>query len=303
MCMANFILSSFADEAADSLDDQLRLSAQHGVFAIEMRSVDGKNIADLTPDEAREIAKKLRDHGFCLSAVGSPMGKISVADPFGPHLDQFRRCVETARILGARYIRMFSFYPPEGGDPAACRDEVMARLSRFVEACEGSGVACCHENEKGIYGNVPERCLDIFKTFPGKILGIFDPANFLQEKVETVPAWEMLAPYIEYFHVKDAHLADGIVTPAGKGDGYLPELLARFAQKSGDRFLTVEPHLALFSGFKNLESGSDNKTPPFTYSSREEAYGTAVGALQGILRGMGYAPRGESGDGRPLWSR
>lgn len=301
--MANFILSSFADEAADGLDDQLRLSARHGVSAIEMRSADGKNVADLTPGEAKEIAAKLRARGFCLSAVGSPMGKISVADPFAPHLDRFRRCVETARILGARYIRMFSFYPPEGGDPASCRDEVMDRLSRFAEACEGSGVTCCHENEKGIFGNVPERCLDILKTFPGKILGIFDPANFIQEQVETLPAWDMLAPYIEYFHVKDARLADGTVTPAGRGDGHLPELLARFAEKDGDRFLTVEPHLALFSGFEKLENGSGNKTPPFAYSSREEAYGVAVGALQDILRGMGYAPRDGSGDGMALWAR
>lgn len=301
--MANFILSSFADEAADRLDDQMRLSAAHGVQAIEMRSVDGKSVAELSADEAKAIAEKLRAHGFSLSAVGSPMGKISISDPFEPHLDAFKHCVETARILGARFIRIFSFYIPEGTDPASCRDDVMERLSRFVEACDGSGVICCHENEKGIFGNVPERCLDILKTFSGKILGIFDPANFIQESVQTLPAWDMLEPYIEYFHVKDARLANGSVTPAGKGDGHLPELLGRFAAKKGDRFLTVEPHLALFSAFHTLENGSGAKTPPFAYSSREEAYGVAVGALQDILYHLGYEARGKSASGAPLWSR
>lgn len=300
--MADFILSSFADESADRLDDQLRFSQENDVHAIEMRNVDGKNVTDLTPAEAKSVAEKLRAKGVVLSAVGSPMGKIGVNDPFEPHLDKFRRCVEIARVLGARYIRMFSFYTPEGTDPASCRDTVMERLSRFVEACEGSGVVCCHENEKGIFGNVPERCLDILKTFDGKILGIFDPANFIQESVQTVPAWDMLEPYIEYFHIKDALMESGKVTPAGKGDGHVPELLSRFARKEGTRFLTVEPHLALFTGFSDLESASDNKTPPFTYHSREEAYGTAVGALKKILAGMSYTERKTAG-GTPVWSR
>ena len=299
--MANFILSSFADEAARDLKDQMRISADNGVKHIEMRTVDGKSIAELSREEVKAVKEVLDEQGFALSAIGSPFGKISVTDDFAPHLDQFRRCVETAVTLNTRFIRMFSFYTPEGEDPAVYRDEVMERLEKFVEACAGSGVVCCHENEKGIFGNVPERCLDILKTFDGRIKGIFDPANFVQESVETLPAYRMLEPYIEYMHVKDALFADGSVTPSGHGDGHVPEIIGEFARKSGNRFLTVEPHLALFEAFKELES--DGSAKKFAYASREEAFGVAVGSLKYILRQLGYAENGRTQTSTPLWTR
>ena len=299
--MANFILSSFADEAARDLKDQMRISADNGVKHIEMRTVDGKGIAELSREEVKSVKEMLDAQGFALSAIGSPFGKISVTDDFAPHLDQFRRCVETAVTLNAKFIRMFSFYTPEGQDPSVYRDVVMERLEKFVEACGDSGVACCHENEKGIFGNVPDRCLDILRTFDGRIKGIFDPANFIQESVETLPAYRMLEPYIEYLHVKDAQLAGGNVTPSGHGDGHLPEIIGEFAKKSGDRFLTVEPHLALFEAFKNLESDSEAKK--FAYASREEAFGVAVGALKYILRQLGFSENGQEETGAPLWTK
>ena len=286
--MAKFILSSFADEAADGLDEQLRISEKNGLRFIEMRNVNGKSLVDCSPAEVRTIRAALRAHGFRLSAVGSPFGKIKITDDFGPHLERFRRCAGIAAELEARYIRMFSFYIPEGGEPAVYRDEVMERLQKFTEVLEGSGIVCCHENEKSIFGNSPERCLDILKTFAGKIRGIFDPANFIQESFQPLPAFEMLEPHIEYMHVKDALLSDGSVTPAGKGDGSIAELLRRFSQKEGERFLTVEPHLAVFKGFSELENGAVSiKKHGYAYASNEEAYDTAVGALKGILSDIG----------------
>lgn len=70
-------------------------------------------------------------------SLGSPLGKIGIEEDFAPHLDVFRRCLETAAITGAACIRLFSFFLPAGSDPALYRDEVMDRLSRFLEEAEG----------------------------------------------------------------------------------------------------------------------------------------------------------------------
>lgn len=116
-----------------------------------------------------------------------------------------------------------------------------------------TNVLCCHENEKGIYGDTAERCLDLYQHFEGRLAGVFDPANFIQCGVHPLEAYEMLEPYILYMHVKDAKMADGSVTPAGAGDGQVGEILRRFQKMDGKRFLSLEPHLKVFAGLSALE--------------------------------------------------
>jgi len=62
----------------------------------------------------------------------------------------------------------------------------MNRWSQFIETEEGSGVVLLHENEKGIYGDTSERCLDLLETMECDYFkAIFDPTNFIQCDVET----------------------------------------------------------------------------------------------------------------------
>ena len=201
--------------------------------------------------------------------------------------DLFKKNVELACILGTENIRMFSFFMPDGEtDYSPYRDEVMERLEKFCDYSLKSNIWCCHENEKGIYGDNDDRCLDILTTFKGKIKGVFDPANFIQCGVDILPAYEKLAPYTEYMHIKDARFSDGFVVPPGTGDGCLKELLARFKKKDGKRFLTLEPHLRVFDGLASLEKEggtADQIKEIYTYKTNEEAFAAAANALHGIL--------------------
>lgn len=147
------VLCAFADEASGQVTEQMRALKENGMVYLEARNVDGKNIADLTPGEARTLKERLAAQGLRVWSLGSPLGKIGIEEDFAPHLDVFRRCLETAAITGAACIRLFSFFLPAGSDPALYRDEVMDRLSRFLEEAEGCPVVLCHENEKGIYGD------------------------------------------------------------------------------------------------------------------------------------------------------
>ena len=212
---------------------------------LEIRGVDGVNIADLTKEKAREIRQRLDAEGFSVWSLGSPYGKISITEDFAPHLDLFKRGLELADILNAKHIRLFSFYVP-AGEASAYRNAVMERLFAFLDAAAGRGILLCHENEKGIYGDTAPRCAEIHREFPD-IRAVFDPANFVQCGQDTKEAWELLSPYVEYMHIKDA-LADGFVVPAGKGIGNIPFLLSNYRGK----VLTLEPHLSVFSGFEKL---------------------------------------------------
>jgi sugar phosphate isomerase/epimerase len=208
-------------------------------------------------EEVKEIKRQLDERGFKVSSVGSPLGKIKITDDFAPHLDLFKHTLEIAKILESPFIRIFSFYIPKGEDPASYRDEVIGRLQQFVEVAKGSSVILAHENEKGIYGDTAERCLDILQTLDcDYVKAVFDPANFVQCGVKTYPeAFSLLKDYVAYLHIKDAVYADGRVVPAGQGDGKVKEILTDLHESGFEGFLSLEPHLAKFQGFEALEPG------------------------------------------------
>lgn len=270
-----FKLAAFADEADGRLSEQIKAMCDNGVEYLEIRGVDGENIADITNEKAREIRTALSDANLAVWSLGSPFGKMGMGDGFEEHLEKFKHGLELADILGAKNIRMFSFYVPSD-NKAAYRDEVMRRLDKMVEAAKGSDVILCHENEKGIYGDMAKECLEIHKEF-STLRAVFDPANFVQCGQDTIKAWEMLAPYVEYMHIKDA-LADGSVVPAGKGIGNLPYLLSNYK----GTVLTLEPHLSVFDGFDKLEASEKTKMG-YCYPSSRAAFDAAVNALKGLI--------------------
>lgn len=271
-----FKLAAFADEVDENLDIQISAMRENNIEYLEIRGVDGESVSDLSVKKAQEIRRRLDAAGLMVWSVGSPFGKIRIEDDFAPHLEQFKRQIETAHILGARRMRIFSFYVPNK-NVENYSGEVMARLEKFLEAAKGSEILLCHENEKDIYGDIAPRCAEIQRNFPA-IKAVFDPANFIQCGQDTKAAWEMLAPYIEYMHIKDA-LADGSVVPAGKGIGNISFLLEHYTGE----VLTVEPHLSLFSGFEKLERDRENELPKYCYTSSREAFDAAVSALKALL--------------------
>ena len=247
-------LTGFADEISPDLDMQLNTLDQESIRYLEFRGVWNKNVLDLTDSEVATVKTTLGQRGFKVSSIGSPIGKIPIAEDFAPHLARFGRALQVARVLEAPYIRIFSFFIPAGEDPARYRGDVLERMGQLVRAAEGSGVTLLHENEKEIYGDTPARCLDILTQIDSPILrAAWDPANFVQCGVRPhTEGYDSLRPFIVYVHVKDALLNSGQVVPAGHGDGEVRETIAALRASGFDGFFSLEPHLqaaGTFSGF------------------------------------------------------
>ena len=283
--MAKFILSAFADEASPMLDEQIKALQEEGVSLIELRGVDGKNVSNLTLEEAAAVKVKLDAAGIRLSALGSPYGKANLGVAFDEHLALFKHGLELCKVLDCKRIRMFSFYPAEGKSMADSREEVLRRLEIMVQLAEEAGVQLVHENEKGIYGDDTARNADLLNVF-GKRLGFaFDPANFIQCGVNTLEAYDALRDRITYMHIKDAFLSDGAVVCAGHGDGNVPEILRRLnAEREGEVILTVEPHLTVFKGLNDLQD--EELKHHESYPDSRTAFHAAVQALKDILAAM-----------------
>lgn len=272
-------LSAFSDEAGKALDVQIEALKRNGISLTELRSVGGKNVKDLTLDEAREIKKQLDANGIGLSAIGSPIGKVDISVDFDAYLDEVRHVCRLANIFETDRIRMFSFFHAYDQ-----REKVFDYLKRMVEVAAEFGVKLYHENEKKIYGDVLSRVLDLKDHVKG-LYFVYDPANFLQVDEPADKTLEALHGISGYFHIKDVRSATGELVPAGYGDGKIDTLVEMIAADR-DTILTLEPHLKVFEGYNEID-GEEMKHS-FHFASNGEAFDAAVKAMKEMLIAHGY---------------
>ena len=196
----------------------------------------------------------MEKYGIKASSIGSPIGKIKIGDDFEKHFELFKRVVKTAKMLDARYIRMFSFYADGEEWTETQKNEVFARLEKLIAYAKENDVVLLHENEKDIYGDTIVRVEELMKAFYcDNFKMVFDPANFVQCDQDTKVAFAKLKNYIAYLHIKDSRADDKTVVPAGEGDGNIEYIIKGLVEQGYDGFISLEPHLGTFEGLAALE--------------------------------------------------
>lgn len=251
-------LSGFADEISPDLETQCRLTAELGLKYIEFRSAWDTNVLDLDADQLARVRDVLGRHDLQVSSIGSPIGKVFLDEDAEAHLARMRHAADVARLLEAPYVRIFSFFLRPGTDPDTCRDEVLDRMAALAKIAADADVVLLHENEKGIYGDVPRRCLNIVESVGSPHLALaWDAANFVQVGVRPYSeGYAMLRPHLAYMQIKDAIAGTGQVVPAGHGDGETVETVRALRDDGFDGFFSLEPHLGSghsFGGFSGPE--------------------------------------------------
>lgn len=275
--MQKIRLAAFSDEADTSILGQIEALKRNGLSLTELRTAEGKNVSILTETESKEYKKIFDDNGIDVWSIGSPLGKVDINVDFNSYSETIKKVCNTANIFGTKRIRMFSFF-----NAYESRNKVMDYLSKMVDIANEFGVYMCHENEKEIYGDNAERVLDIMNNVKG-LKYVYDPANYLQVGEDADKTLELLHSKTDYFHIKDVITETGELVPAGYGDGKVDKLIDMI---NSDKVLTLEPHLAVFAAFKDIDN-SEMKHK-FKFLSNGEAFDCAINSLKNILNKAGY---------------
>lgn len=243
-----FILSAFADEIDPDPDVQLDVLRQCGVRHIELRSAWKTNVLDLSDEQVADLKRRLDSRGFRLSAIGSPIGKIKITDPFEPHLARFRRAIHLCKVFDTPNIRLFSYYPPDGDEWDRCkdqyRDEVLRRMRIKIDLAAEAGVRLLHENEYRIYGQPPDRVVDLLTSLNSPhFRAICDPANYVHGGHDAWEGWQKTKAWTVHFHIKDWVHGEHRGRVAGEGHGRIADILADAHRSGFNGFATLEPHL------------------------------------------------------------
>jgi sugar phosphate isomerase/epimerase len=281
-----FTLSAFADEISPDPQEQIDVLKSCGIRHIEFRSILKTNVLDLTDLQIGEFKSLLRKHGFQLSAIGSPIGKIKIDEPFEPHFKRFQRAIELCQVFDTRNIRIFSYYLPEDGEWDNWRRDVLDRMWEKLKLAEKAEVRLVHENEHRIYGDDPERVKDLMETVLEQVDhryfgAVYDPANYVFGGFDPWKGWQLTKEWTVHFHIKDWVRGESHGRLAGEGQGRIAEVMAEAVPMNYDGFATLEPHL--------LGGG------PTGGVTGPELFPKAVAAFKGILDQVGAKYDGKPG--------
>jgi sugar phosphate isomerase/epimerase len=243
-----FHLSAFADEISPDPQEQIDVLKKCGIRRIELRSVLKTNVLDLTDLQVSELKSLLDRHGFALSAIGSPIGKVKIDTPFEPHLQRFQRAIDLCKVFNTPNIRVFSYYLTDDGEWDDWRRDVMDRMWEKARRASKAGVRLLHENEHKIYGDSPARVKDLMETVRGEVdenafAAVYDPANYVFCGYDPWEGWQSTKEWTAHFHIKDWEAGEQHGRVAGEGQGRIPEVMAEAVARGYDGFATLEPHL------------------------------------------------------------
>ena len=242
--MKPFKFSAFSDEVDPDPAKAFKIMRDLAVEEIQIRSVKGVNVMELNDEQICEVKTIALSLGLKFHAVGSPIGKTYIEDSQEKTLESVKIATEIAHKLDTTRIRIFSFYREKSLSNKIYRDLVIERLNLMTEIATIDGVNLIHENEKDIYGDTAEKCLDILENVND--LGCcFDFANFVQVGQDINEAWNLLEKRVHYFDIKDAMVRDGSVVPAGEGDACIVNTLRKALNSGFKDCFNLEPHLQI----------------------------------------------------------
>ncbi len=251
-------ISAFGDEIAVDFEEQLQVLQRLRIPLIDVRAAWGVNCSLFSDGQVERISSLCRQYRIRVSCMGSPIGKSPIQDSIAIESDRLKRIGEIAHQLGAKNIRIFSFYP-QAAVSQSIMQAAVERLQTLADIAEDLDLLLLLENEKALVGDTPERCLALLRSVDSpRLKFIWDPANFVQcgaaEQVDQW--WDGLHPFTAYIHIKDARLSDAAIKPAGEGDGQVKTLLERLRASGYEGVLSLEPHLVearRSSGFSGVD--------------------------------------------------
>ncbi|MFC7342945.1 sugar phosphate isomerase/epimerase family protein [Saccharopolyspora griseoalba] len=239
-------LAGIGDEAAMSLPAQLGAIGELGWRAVELRTVDGRALADLDDASFARVRDAVADAGVRVVCLDSRIGNRSrpITDPPDADLHELDVLAERGAALGTRAIRVMSC--PSGGLPEPeWRARVLERFALLGDRAARRGALLLHENCEGWAGSDPDRMLRLLDAAGPCLRLLFDTGNGIEHGYDALTVLGRILPHVEHVHVKDAVGGPGraeYVLP-GDGDARVRECLRLLFDGGYRGPLSLEPHL------------------------------------------------------------
>ncbi len=251
-----FPLTGFADEISPDLETQVKELARLGLTGLDLRSVAGVNVLDLSTQDIQRVNDVCREHGIVVQSIGSPVNKIKYDVMLqGRERERLRKAIHAGSIINVQRIRIFSPEVPEDQHEAMA-GTILDWMADQRRLAEDFGATLIHENDGHYWGAYPTNAKRMFEQLGSDhFKACFDFANTVLIGFKPMDDWfPWLLPYLDTLHIKDAK--DGKVLAPGEGDGQIVETMKWLIEQGWNGPLTMEPHLQAggpYGGFSGSE--------------------------------------------------
>jgi sugar phosphate isomerase/epimerase len=233
--MLPFRFGAVTDELDQDLDRALVIARDLGMAAVELNSLWGRNVIELSEEEITRAHRAVEAAGLSVIAVDPPCFKPCVLDhlPVGRvaedpdvarHLEMLDRALRLARQFDAPYVRVFAFRRsgivglgnpsprlPEGGPiPEEVLDRVAEGLREGARRAEEAGIILVLENVRSCWANTGVNTAQVLEAVDSPALrALWDPGNdYASGGIPYPDGYEAVRPYLQHVHVKDARVIE-----------------------------------------------------------------------------------------------
>lgn len=308
-----FMLGGFADEAADSIEDQVAATKDLGWKYIEARSVNGINIHDISDREFMHMQRILEKNDIRVSCFGSTIANwgSSVLEDFSETMKTVKRAIERMKCLDVKLIRIMSYavlIDAEGNPlPDQCATLRFEHLRAICEEFLAQDMIPVHENCFNYGGMSISHTQELLAAVPSLKL-VFDTGNpcLTQDYDKPAPrpyqdawsTWLALKTNVVHLHVKDGWhdktTDKEIYTYPGEGPCHVRDILEDCKHSDYGGFLSIEPHMAVVFHNSSVRNSDEMRRSVYReYGKRLEKMLWSIGfeIREGVAYGAMHEPK------------
>lgn len=226
-----FHVSVINDEISPDFDHACSVVAHDfGLHWIELRSLWGKGLQDLSDDQLAESEKILAKYQLRVTDIASPLFKVNwpgaplskespTHDTFSSEVtfkkqdELLEKCIALAKRYKTDKIRCFDFW--RIADVAPYRKAINEKLHEAAEKCGAQGIELVIENEPACNTATGREAVATLAAVPSKHFFLnWDPGNaVLFGELDAFPkAWDMLPKQ----RIHHCHCKNVVTGPDGK---------------------------------------------------------------------------------------
>ena len=228
-------ISAISDEIAKSPAEAIAFARKYGMRWLELRDVPGGGggYPSKPPDWLRDAAREFRDNGIGISFLDAGLYKFPIpgTEParrpretgeqlreraaretvhFEKRMDDLRRAIDCAHILGCPKVRVFAF--SRVAEPMKILPRVAEIFAPMVELAAREKVRLLLENEGSCNVSTCAEMAEMARLIPSPSFGLnFDTLNGTGQQEEAFPYGYGLLPKkrIGNFHIKGRTVLPG----------------------------------------------------------------------------------------------
>jgi len=262
-------LGIVSDEIGQDFQHALGIIKELEAGYVELRSMWGKNIMDLSSSELKKAKELIKKNDLKVSVIASPLFKcylekgaketagdlfLAQEKSYSEHLEILEHCFELAKMFNTNIVRVFSFWR-QGDLTDEVLDEILQRFEAPVKRAEKENIILALENEHTCFiGNGKESQRFLARVSSKNVGLIWDPGNaYFTGEIPYPDGYGLVKDRIVHVHVKDAGKDKKdrpIWLPVGKGDIDFKGQLKALNEVSFSGILSLETHYVPESGSK-----------------------------------------------------